>query len=133
MENTAKLNTIQRKLIHEAVETLDIHATAEQVVEYIAKRHPTIGRTTVYRNLKSMSKAGKLLKICDFYGTTYYDRNSQEHYHFTCSACKRIFDVFDTGNDLSNVIEKFGKTQGFDVLACNISFTGLCWECKEVS
>jgi len=133
LEYTSKRNTIQRQLIHEAVEELNIHATAEQVVEYLAKKHPTIGRATVYRNLNYMSEAGELLKICNFYGATHYDHNCQEHYHFTCNVCKRIFDVFDTGGDLSDVTEKFDNTQGFDVLDCNISFSGLCWECKEAS
>jgi len=131
LESLAKRNTVQRQLIYNAVEELNIHATAEQVVEYLAEKHPTIGRATVYRNLNYMSETGELVKISNFHGATHYDHNCQEHYHFTCNACKRIFDVFDTGGNFSNAAEKFSDTQGFDVLACSVSFSGLCWECKE--
>jgi len=131
LEVSNKRNTIQRQLIYNAVKELDIHATAEQVVEYLAEKHPAIGRATVYRNLSYLSETGELLKICNFYGTTHYDHNCFEHYHFVCNNCKRIFDIFDTDNKLSNMLETFDDTNGFDVLAYNVSFSGLCWECKE--
>jgi len=123
-----KRNTIQRQLILEAVKELNIHANAEQVVEYLSKKHPAIGRATVYRNLNSMSESGELLRAGNFYGTTHYDHNCHEHYHFICSSCKKIFDV--EGN-LNDVFERFRTTEGFDIMDCNISFSGLCWECKD--
>ena len=123
-----KRNTIQRQLILEAVKDLNIHASAEQVVEYLAEKHPAIGRATVYRNLNSMSEAGELLRAGNFYGTTHYDHNCHEHYHFICSNCKKIFDV---EGELNNITDRFRDTEGFDITECNISFSGLCWECKE--
>jgi len=68
-----KRNTVQRQLIFDAVKELNIHATAEQVIEYLAKKHPSIGRATVYRNLNTMSESGELLRIGSFYGSTHYD------------------------------------------------------------
>ena len=121
-------NTIQRQLIIDAVKELDIHATAEQVVEYLSKKHPAIGRATIYRNLNQMAQAGKLLKIDSFYGSTHYDHNCHEHYHFMCNDCNQIIDV---EGDLTDVIKKFNNTNGFDIIDCNISFSGLCWKCKE--
>ena len=126
-----KRNTIQRQLIYNAVQELNSHATAEQVVEYLAEKHPTIGRATVYRNLSYMSETGELLKLCNFYNATHYDHVCQEHYHFICNSCKRIFDVTDTDSNLSNVTQFVRNTNGFDIVDCNISFSGLCWECKE--
>ena len=131
MESHNKRNTIQRQIIYSAVEELDIHPTAEQVVEYLAEKHPTIGRATVYRNLSYMSETGEILKVCNYFGATHYDHNCQQHFHFVCNICRRIFDVYDSEGNLSNVVNKIDNPQGFDVLACNISFSGLCWECKE--
>jgi len=122
-----KRNTVQRQLILDAVKTLNIHATAEQVVEYLAKTHPSIGRATVYRNLSLMSENGDLLRIGSFYGSTHYDHNVHEHFHAVCSKCKQIFDV---DGSISDVLEKFGEMQGFDIDSCTVSFGGLCWECK---
>ena len=128
MAKLEKRNTVQRQLIFDAVKALNIHATAEQVIEYLAKKHPTIGRATVYRNLNYMSESGELLRIGSFYGSTHYDHNCHEHYHFICSNCRRIIDV---EGSLADVFERFRNTEGIDITDCNISFSGMCWECKN--
>jgi len=120
--------TVQQQLIWEAVKELDIHATAEQVVEYLAEKHPAIGRATIYRNLNYMAETGELLRAGNFHGATHYDHNCHEHYHFACNICKRIFDV---EGSLSDVFDRFTHTKGFDITDCHLSFSGLCWECKN--
>jgi Fe2+ or Zn2+ uptake regulation protein len=127
LAKTEKRKTVQRQLIFDAVKELNIHATAEQVVEYLAQKHPSIGRATVYRNLNYMAETGELLRIGSFYGSTHYDHNLHEHFHFVCSQCRKIFDIEGC---LSDVFNRFKQTQGFDITDCNISFGGLCWECK---
>jgi len=122
-----KRNTLQRRLILIAVEELGIHATAEQVYEHVVKVHPSISKATVYRNLSQLAEAGELLSISNLDDATHYDHQCHEHYHFICDACKRIFDV--EGN-LSDVIGRFTDTNGFDITNCNISFSGLCWDCQ---
>ena len=44
-------NTIQRNLVLEAIHTMKSHVTAEEVLEFIRKNHPHIGKGTIYRNL----------------------------------------------------------------------------------
>jgi len=122
-----KRNTIQRKLILDAVAELNIHATAEQVYDYIAQKHPSIGRATVYRNLGQMSEAGDLLKICSYNGSTHYDHNCHDHYHFICKSCKRVIDV---ERQIPSLLTEFENMDGFDITDCNVSFSGLCWDCK---
>jgi len=65
-----KRNTVQRQLILDAVRELDIHATAEQICEYIHKKQPSVSKATVYRNLNQMTESGELLNIGYFYGAT---------------------------------------------------------------
>jgi len=118
---------VQRQLILEAVRDLNIHATAEQVVLHLAKTHPQIGRATVYRNLSNMAETGEILRVGSFYGSTHYDHNTHEHYHFICSKCRQVSDV---EGDLSDIMGRFAGTEGFDIIECSISFSGVCWECK---
>ena len=125
-----KRNTVQRQLIFDAVKELDIHATAEQVVEHLAKTHPSIGRATVYRNLSYMAETGELLRISSYYGSTHYDHNCHEHYHFICSDCKKVIDV---DGKLSDIFERIRDTNGFDIIDCSVSFSGRCWECKKAA
>jgi len=70
-----KRNTIQKQLVLDAVKELNIHATAEQVFEYVVKKHTSISKATVYRNLSQMAESGELLNIGSFYGSAHYDHN----------------------------------------------------------
>ena len=123
-----KRTTIQRRLIYDAVKELNIHATAEQVYEYVREKHPSISRATVYRNLNQMAKAGELLNVGNFYGSTHYDHRCHEHYHFICEGCRWIFDIS------VNIPLMNDKTEGaddFEIKGHNLSFYGLCRECKS--
>ena len=122
-----KRNTVQRQLILSAIQELDIHATAEQVVAYLSEKHPAIGRATVYRNLSQMSESGELLKIASYYGSTHYDHNCHPHSHFVCGDCKRVFDI---EGDFSDVGNRIANTEGIDITGFHISFSGTCWDCK---
>ena len=123
----SKRNTVQRQLILDAVRELDIHATAEQVYAQVVKKHPSISKATVYRNLSQMSDAGELLNIGNFYGSTHYDHNCHQHYHFICDGCRRIFDI---DARLPDVSAEMTGMNGFEIKGHNLSFNGLCRDCK---
>ena len=115
-------------MVFDAVRELDGHATAEQIYEHVAKTHPSISKATVYRNLNHLSGAGELLNIGSFYGSTHYDYNCHNHYHFVCEECKRVFDVSayipDIGGELKSM-------QGFEVKSLSLSFNGTCRDCGD--
>ena len=120
-------NTVQRQLIFDAIKSLDTHASAEEIYEYVVQAHPNISKATVYRNLNQMVKSGELLNIGDFDGSAHYDHNCRKHYHFMCEDCRRIFDVED---DYFSVTVRFEKIGGFDIMDYRLTFSGLCWTCK---
>jgi len=121
--------TVQRQLILEGLRELNIHATAEQVFEYVNEHAPSIGKATVYRNLRQMSEDGEILSIGTLTGSMHYDHNCHLHYHCICENCLRIFDV---EGDFSEIGEKVQGADGFDIKECVVSFKGICWDCKDV-
>ncbi|MCL2844239.1 MAG: transcriptional repressor [Chitinivibrionia bacterium] len=123
----AKRNTIQRRLILDAMKELDVHANAEQIYDYIKKKHSSVSKATVYRNLRQMVDMGDLLSIGDFYGSTHYDHNPRSHHHFVCENCRKIFDVEGRFSDLR---EQISGIDGFDVKGYNLNFKGLCELCR---
>jgi len=124
-----KRKTVQRQLILDAMKELDSHATAEQVFEYVVRKHPTISKATVYRNLSQMAESGELLNVGCFYGSTHYDHRCHEHYHFICEVCKKIFDV---DGKCSDIIDKIEVIHEFDIKNCTVVFSGLCRDCKLI-
>jgi Fe2+ or Zn2+ uptake regulation protein len=126
MENKRK--TIQQQVILDAVRELDTHATAEEVYGHVAKKHPSISKATVYRNLGQMAEAGELVNIGSYGGAVHYDHNCHQHYHFICEACKRIFDVNFRFFRLDGQIPGM---DGFEITAHKLTFSGLCSDCKK--
>ena len=124
----SKRKTIQKQLILDAVRELDSHATAEQVYEYAVKKHPTISKATVYRNLSQMSDAGELLNIGNFYGSAHYDHNCHQHYHFICEACRRVFDIPAC---FPGICADLAEMDGFEIKGHNLSFNGVCRDCAN--
>ena len=122
-----KRNTIQRQLVFSAVKELNIHATAEQIYEYVARNHPSISKATVYRNLGQMVESGELLNIGIIYGAAHYDHNCHKHYHFICEDCRRIFDI---EGDFSDILDRMNGINGFDIKNYHLSLNGLCQDCR---
>ncbi|MCL2193935.1 MAG: transcriptional repressor [Treponema sp.] len=106
---------------------LDLHATAEQVYEYIATDHPSISKATVYRNLSQMAESGDIVSIGSFYGATHYDHNCHNHYHFICDDCKRIFDLDGHFPDLC---DRLSCLDGHEIRGHSLNFNGLCQDCR---
>ncbi|MCL2231864.1 MAG: transcriptional repressor [Treponema sp.] len=123
----SRRNTIQRQLILNAVKKLNIHATAEQVYDYVVIEHPSISKATVYRNLSQMVESHELLNIGSFHGAAHYDHNCHKHYHFICDSCKKIFDV---DNYLPGIYGQLTAMDDFEIRGHNLNFNGLCRDCK---
>ena len=124
-------NTVQRQLIFNAVAELNMHATAEQVFDYVNKIHPAISKATVYRNLSQMALTGELLNIGSLSGSAHYDHNCHEHYHFICRKCEKVSDINDDFSDILERVEKKSSKDEFYITSFHLSFTGLCKVCKE--
>lgn len=122
-------NTIQRSLILDAVNKLHCHATVDEVYNEIVKKHPTISRATVYRNLNLLSEMGEIRRL-QIPGTAdRYDHINSKHCHVKCQICERVFDVdMDFVSGLENEIR---DTHGFDFTGYDIIFHGICPECKN--
>lgn len=117
-------NTIQRKLVLEAVRTLQCHATAEQVYEQVRTVHPEISRATVYRNLEVLSAAGEIRKVETMSEAARYDHIATPHPHLRCRVCGRYFDM--AAELLPELPTQTGE---FHIEGCQVLFTGVCPEC----
>lgn len=121
-------NTIQRACVLEAVRKLHCHATADEIYQEVRKKHPTISRATVYRNLRLLSETGEIRQLEIPGSADRFDHISSRHCHVKCSVCGRVFDVdMDFVGGLEAGIR---DTHGFDFTGYDIIFHGVCPECK---
>ena len=122
-------NTIQRRLVLEAVNRLQNHATAEEIYDEIVREHPHISRGTVYRNLKQLSEAGEIRKLEVPGGADRYDHRTFSHYHVRCVKCGRVFDV--DMDYIEHLEQSIRDDHGFIINGHDIMFSGICPECRE--
>jgi Fur family ferric uptake transcriptional regulator len=104
------------------------HLSADEVHESVAVELPELARATVYNTLNDFVRAGLLRRIEGF-GPALYDHNADEdHHHFHCDGCGRLFDVEPTG------IATIGlHSAGFEVERTEILFRGRCAGCAAAS
>jgi len=120
----------QRELILDTLAKHPVHPTADVLFEILKreKNDSNIGIATVYRNLKQLADKKIIKKISGLDNSEHFDSNTQEHYHFICTKCKRIFDL--DKNIAPDISEKIKKNTGFIVQSHDIVVHGICRECS---
>lgn len=124
----ARRCTLQRELVLETVLKLHTHSTADAVYAELAREHPSVSRGTVYRNLNILAEEGKILRVRIPGEADRFDFSPTAHHHFICLRCRRVFDV--DMEPLENPQKRVRDTHGMEFLGWELSFTGLCAECK---
>lgn len=103
--------TPQRCAILESIYKLDCHPTADNIIEFIRKKHPNIASGTVYNVLETLI-ANKLVKrVTTDRDIMRYDGVMDNHHHLYCTECDIIEDYVDA--DLDNLLKEYFKNKPF--------------------
>ena len=117
--------TKQKSLILDVVNASYSHPTAHEIYESCRMSIPNISLGTVYRNLNSLVLKGKIKALHMNDNTIRYDRIDDEHYHFICTNCHKIFDIH---NKITiPPIENEYKVTDYELI-----IRGICKECIEM-
>ena len=118
----------QRDAVLQDLDSRFDHPTAEEVYLSVKKVIPSISLATVYRNLRLLESEGKVLKITTENGDR-FDGHTHEHYHFTCTGCKKVLDLELQQSVKINLLpQNFGGT----VTGHELMFFGKCPECNAI-
>ena len=85
--------TPQRIAVFEVITGAKTHPTADQVLEMVHTKCPTISRATVYNTLNLMVEKGLLKSQILREGTAVFDSNIAQHHHFIDEETGRIYDI----------------------------------------
>ena len=120
-------NTVQRQIILNSLKKLKSHPDVDEIYAEIHSEHPSISKTTVYRNLRQLTQSGIIRQVSLPDGLERYDSNAIQHHHFRCKNCSSVFDVDLEYSDSINEIVR--KKHGFQVDEHDIVFSGICPKC----
>ncbi|PWM45093.1 MAG: transcriptional repressor [Clostridiales bacterium] len=131
MDQSLKRNTVQRELVLNAVHSLGNHPTSEQVYLYISKTHPSISKSTIYRNLDKLCENGELLRVPVTQGAFHVDHTLKPHHHMCCKRCGKVYDV--QTNEIGDLKRNITDTNGCLITDYYVVFNGLCPECNKLN
>jgi len=124
-----KRNTVQRQIILDTLRKLDTHPAVEELYREIHKTHPTISKTTVYRNLRQLAEDGEARELMLPDDPDRFDQRTDQHDHFKCRNCGGIFDV--DIEYLADIDDAVRRKYGFQVDMHDVVFLGICPECGK--
>ena len=119
----------QRDTILRVVKNTSSHPGADWVYDQVRKEIPNISMGTVYRNLRLLAQSGEIRQLDIAGSLSRFDGNSDNHYHFRCEKCGRLFDL-DEPVDRS-IEDRVARKTGFKVTTHHLELIGLCPDCQE--
>jgi Fe2+ or Zn2+ uptake regulation protein len=121
--------TNQRTAILEVLKGVRTHPSADWIYDEVRKKLPRISKGTIYRNLNVLEDEGVLVELNVDGMVGRYEIRQDNHYHFICEKCGRIFDL--DGPVEAKLNAKFAKKTGFKITYHQLEFRGLCHDCQS--
>ena len=118
----------QKELIYDLVTSTMSHPTADWVYENARRKMPHISLGTVYRNLNTLVREGRILAITNSRGPVRYDANTTRHSHLNCIGCGLMLDLPEADIDF---VPRSPRIRQFLVLEYRIEFLCLCPDCRN--
>ncbi len=120
----------KRDAILACLRSTTCHPSAEWVYMQLKPEIPNLSLGTVYRNLAYFKDIGEAISIGTVKGIERFDGNTTPHVHYICNCCGAVLDLPDikVPKELESAAE---LGSGGTVGGCQLTFTGICSECKN--
>lgn len=115
----------QRIKVYEHLIHCENHPTAEMIYRELLKTIPTLSKTTIYNSLKTFVEKELIHVLTTDGNEMHYDPILEEHGHFYCNICGKVFN-FPINDDIS-----FAESLKFyQVQERHIYLKGICKQCQ---
>ena len=118
----------QREAILEAFVRAGHHVSVEDLLKIVRRRHPEVGRTTIYRTLKLFKDAGLASELL-LGGEARFEPvwNRDHHDHFVCVSCGEIFEFQSA--EIERLQAEIAERIGFAIEGHRHHIFGRCRRC----
>lgn len=121
--------TPQRLAIAEALVDAGSQLTAQELYKRVRRRHPSIGRATIFRTLEALVASGvarRLEQEGHVYG--YVACRAEHHHHLSCTACGRVVEIGEAY--IRSLADRLSAELGFEIDDARLDFYGRCADCR---
>jgi Fur family transcriptional regulator, ferric uptake regulator len=127
---TPQRNTRQRTAVLQMLDTLTQFASAQDIHARLRDSGSTVGLTTVYRTLQSLSDAAQVDVIRTDDGEAMYRRCTPEHHHhLVCRLCGKTIEVDSPA--VESWAAQVAEQHGFGDIRHTLEIDGICPACAE--
>jgi Fe2+ or Zn2+ uptake regulation protein len=127
--NTTRLRLAIMRVLHEAKHA----AGAPELYRRLRERDGRVHKTTLYRNLTALEKAGLVRRVPSDGRSVLYELTCSHrppvHPHFNCRQCGRVVCLDPV--DLSSVWALLTQNSGLAPETAEITLVGLCRQCAR--
>ena len=121
--------TSQRRIVLEAIQACDGHASANQLYDWVQEQAPSVNRATVYRTLNFLCEL-QLVARFELGSTTLYELIGEHpHHHLVCRQCEHVSRIPEQTVDV--LAETLQREHGFQAELQHLAITGLCCHCVQ--
>ena len=90
------------------------HKTAQDILDEAKKINSSVGFATVYRFLKTLTKAQMISEISMGAGSSCYElKSNQFHYHIACVKCGKIVEF--KNRTIENTLKKIVSDRNYEI------------------
>jgi Fur family ferric uptake transcriptional regulator len=118
----------QREAILEAFVRAGHHVSVEELLRIVRRRHPEVGRTTIYRTLKLFQLAGLASELLVGSQARFEPLWNRDHHdHFVCVSCGRIIEF--RSPEIERLQSEIAAGIGFEIEGHRHHVFGRCGNC----
>ncbi len=121
--------TPQRRLIIDLIHDNEDRLTAEEIINHVQARMPGINKSTVYRTLELLERAGCVYKTELDSQSIYHHPEEGHHHHLVCTRCGKTVDCEEAL--FAPVERSLEENFDFNVRFEHMVISGLCKECRK--
>ena len=121
----------KREAILNQIRSTTAHPSAEWVYNALKPKYPDLSLATVYRNIASFVKEGKIISVGVVDGQERYDGTTADHAHFICSHCGRILDVDVPSANYALIDQSVTCADPIQITRHELTFRGVCAKCSR--
>jgi len=124
-----KVTQPRKTILNILLKNMSTMMTADEIFLMVKLEDQKINRSTVYRNIDTLSELGLIYKTLSSTGITKIKLRccTEHHHHLICDKCGTIV-VYDDCE--SKKYKAFAESKGFEITGHTLELHGICSKCR---
>jgi len=116
------------QIVEDVIKSSPTPLSSSEVLEAVAKKDKTVDRATVFRVIKRLTEANKLMVVNFGEGKMRYEWKGEHHHHLVCTKCGKITAIHVC--DAESMAINQAREAGFQIHSHSLEYFGLCKNCR---